>query len=53
MNAELLFLEVTLPAAFKACPLSLEEPHFTTELLKVESSLFRAVSPGNILASMI
>jgi len=24
VNAELLFLEVTTPAAFKACPLSLE-----------------------------
>lgn len=24
MNAELQFLEVTVPAAFKACPLSLE-----------------------------
>lgn len=53
MNAELPFLEVAVSAVFKACPVSLEYLILQTEPLKVESSLFRAVSPGNVLSSMI
>lgn len=53
MNAELPFLEVTVPAVFKTCSLSLEGLILQAEPLKVESSLFRAVSPGNMLSSMI
>lgn len=53
MNAELLFFRGDCLSCFKSLSFVFGGPHFTTEPLKVESSLFRAVSPGNILASMI
>lgn len=53
MNAELLFFRGDSPSCFSSLSFVFRVPRFTTELLKVESSLFRAVSPGNMLATMI